>query len=154
MKKRKIGFSVLDMVLLVLVAMCILSSVFQEQIRSFLGNHKEEMAEITFLVENVTTTAKNHPLAGEEVVLADTHTTIGTLSSVTENKSIYENVSNPDDTLEILTLTCKVTCEVEKTESGYQLDGISIKPGATLSVETPTATFVMLITMVKTVENN
>lgn len=154
MKKRKIGFSVLDMVLLVLAAACILSSVFQDQIRSFLGESKGEKVEITFLVENVTEEGKNHPLAGEEILLTDTRTPVGTLLSVTESKSVYENVSDPEDEIEVLTLTCKVISQAEVTESGYQISGVMLKPGASLSVETPTASFVMLVTMVKTIEND
>lgn len=152
-RKKKIGFSVLDVVLLVLVAVCILSSVFHEQIRLFLGAGETEEVEITFLVEKVTAEARNHPVSGEEIVLADTKLSLGTLVSVLENKSVYESASDPEDTIEVLTLTCKLKAKAKETESGYQVANTNIKPGVTLSVETPSASFVMVVTMVKTIEN-
>ena len=64
-QRKKIGFSVLDVILFVLAAVCVLATVFQSQIRSFLGRADGETVEITFLVENVTEEAHNHPEAGE-----------------------------------------------------------------------------------------
>ncbi|MBR3836895.1 MAG: hypothetical protein IKJ74_02005 [Clostridia bacterium] len=151
-RKRKIGFSVLDVVILTLVAACILSTVFQDQLRTFLGQSDGVAVEVTFLVENVTEASRNRPLAGEEVTLADTGASLGTVLSVMENKNLYESVSDPSDTMEVLTLTCKIQTTAVKTETGYEVQGASVKPGGTLSVETPTASFVMLVTMVKEIE--
>ncbi len=152
-RKKKIGFSVLDMVLLVLVAVCILSTVFHDQIRVFLGAGEEETVEITFLVENVTKEARNHPVSGEEIVLADTKIPLGILVSVSETKGVYASVSDPDNTIEVMTLTCKLQASASSEENGYRVAGTSIKPGVTLSVETPSASFVMVVTMVKPMDN-
>ena len=151
-RKRKIGFSVLDVVILTLVAACILSTVFQDQLRAFLGQDDGEAVEVAFLVENVTDASRNRPLAGEEVTLADTGASLGTVLSVMENKNLYASVADPSDTMEVLTLTCKIQTAAKKAETGYEIQGVSVKPGATLSVETPTASFVMLVTMVKEIE--
>jgi len=151
-RKKRIGFSVLDMVLILLVLACILSSVFQDQIRSFLGEEIGPRVEYTFLIQNVTKEAKNHPLIGEEILLSDSGESIGTLLSVESKKNVFQSQDNPDDQVEILTLTCKASAVVEERENGYEIGGILIKPGAELSVETLSASFVMVITMVKTVE--
>ncbi len=151
-RKRKIGFAVVDMILLVLALSCILSVVFQDQLQTFFGQDNRQEVEITFLVENVTQKGKNHPIAGEEILLTDADMVLGEISSVTENKALYQNTLSPEDTLEIASLTCKVTAKLEKEEAGYTFSGISIKPGAHLAAHTPTASFVMMITMVKPVE--
>ena len=148
-RKQKIGFAVVDMILLVLALSCVLSAVFQDQLRSFFGQEKGQEVEITFLVENVTQKGKNHPVAGEEILLTDTNMVLGTILSVTENKTLYQNTLSPDDTLEIASLTCKAVATLEEDEAGYTLSGVSIKPGAYLAAHTPTASFVMMITMVK-----
>ena len=151
-KKRKIGFSVLDLILLSLVGTLIVSVVFQNQIRSFLGEEEKVSLEYTFLIENVTKEAKNHPVAGEEVILADEKLPFGEITSVTENLSVYQNLENEDDTVEILTLTCKATVRATETEAGYFVSSTAVKAGAEISVETESASFVMIITMVKPVK--
>lgn len=153
MKKKKIGFSVLDVALLVLVAVCVLSTVFQKQIHRFLGQEEKESVEVTFLVENVTEAARNHPRSGEVVSLAENFAELGTLTSVTENKSVYESLSEPGETIEVMTLTCKLSALTVETENGYRFEDVYLKPGAQLSVQTPTASFVMIVTMVKPIEN-
>ncbi len=152
MEKKKIGFAVVDMILVVLALACILSVVFRDQIQSFFGQDRGEEIEITFLVENVTQKGKNHPTAGEEILLTETGVVLGVIESVSENKALYQNTLSPDDTLEISSLTCKVRCEAQKEETGYLLSGISLKPGVYLSAHTPGASFVMMITMVKPIE--
>lgn len=152
MKKKKIAFSVLDLIFLVLVAVLILSTVFQDQVRSFLGETDDKKVEITFLVENVTESARNHPVAGEKIYLAGNHLPLGELSSVVENKTVYKNVNEEEDTVEILSLTCKATSSAEKGERGYEIAGLFVKPGSTLEAETDSATFQMVVTMVKPME--
>ena len=147
-KKRKIGFSVLDLILLSLVGTLIVSVVFQNQIRSFLGEEEKVSLEYTFLIENVTKEAKNHPVAGEEVILADEKLPFGEITSVTENLSVYQNLENEDDTVEILTLTCKATVQATETEAGYFVSSTAVKAGAEISVEPERARCVMIITMV------
>jgi hypothetical protein len=151
-KKSRFGFSVVDLVLFILIASCLLSSVFQDQIRSFLGDEEGVAVEYTFLIENVTVAARNHPSYGEEIILAETGKSLGVITSVEEKRNLFGNVDNPDDTVEILTLTCKAQVSAWETESGYVAGEISLKPGARMSVETPTASFVMTVTMVKQTE--
>ena len=154
MNKKNFVFSALDVVLLTLVAVCILSTVFQKQIHRFLGQEEMDAVEITFLVENVTDAARNHPKSGETVTFAETAVELGTLVSVTENKSVYESLSEPEETMEVMTLTCKLSAEAVQEESGYRIGDEVLKPGAQLSVQTPTSSFVMIVTMVKPIENN
>ena len=151
-EKKKIGFSVLDIVLMVLVAACVLSTVFQEQIRTFLGERVEVSAEVTFLVEHVTDGARNHPVSGEEVFLAENGISLGKLVSVSENKSVYESLSDMEETIEVSTLTCKMLSVATEEENGYHVSGTVVKPGTELSVETESASFVMIVTMVKSAE--
>lgn len=147
--KKKIGFSVIDMVILVLTAVCILSVCFRDQLRSFLGKEVGETVEITVLIENVTEEGKNHPLAGEEIILSKTGTVLGTITNITENTTVYQNTVSPDDTVEIMTLTCKVQARAVASESGYTVSSVSVKPGATLSAQTESASFVVMIAMIK-----
>lgn len=151
-KKRKIGFSVIDLVLLILAVACVVSAVFQDQLRSFLGEEEKVEVEYTFLIENVTEAAKNHPVAGEEVTLAEEKLPFGRIRSVTENRSVYQSLDNEDDKVEILTLTCKAAVQATQTEAGYFISSTALKPGAQISVETESASFVMIVTMVKPVE--
>lgn len=151
-KKRKIGFSVVDLILLILAVSCVLSVVFQDQLRSFFGEEEKVELEYTFLIENVTEAARNHPVAGEEVILADQKMPFGSVTSVTENRSVYQSLDNEDDKVEILTLTCKAKVQATKTDAGYFVSSTAVKPGAQISVETESASFVMIVTMVKPVE--
>lgn len=151
-KKSKIGFSVIDLVLLTLAVACVLSVVFRDQLRSFLGEEEKTEIEYTFLIENVTEEAKNHPVAGEEVILAAEKIPFGTITSVSENLSVYQSLDNEDDKVEILTLTCKAKVRATKTENGYYVSSAAVKPGAEISVETESASFVMIVTMVKSME--
>ena len=151
-RKKKIGFSVVDLILILLIAACVLTSVFGEQIRRFLGRETGTVVEYTFLIENVTEEAMNHPETGEMLVIASSGKSLGVLLSVEEKKSTFQNVENADDQVEILTLTCKASVHAEETEQGYRAGDVLIKPGATFSLETPTSSFAMVITMVKAVE--
>lgn len=151
-KKSKIGFSVIDLVLLTLAVSCVLSVVFQDQLRSFLGEEEKTEVEYTFLIENVTDAARNHPVAGEEVILADEKISFGAIHSVSENLSVYQSLDNEDDKVEILTLTCKARVQATKKENGYYVSSTAVKPGAEISVETKSSSFVMIVTMVKPIE--
>ena len=51
--------------------------------------------------------------------------------------------------IEVLTLTCKMEATANETENGYTVAGVSVKPGSVLTVETPTASFVMTVIMIK-----
>lgn len=152
-QKKKFIFSALDVVLLTLLTVCVLSTVFQKQIHRFLGQEEKEAVEVTFLVENVTEAARNHPRSGETVALAENMMELGTLVSVTENKTVYESLSDPEETIEVMTLTCKLSAEAVETENGYRFGDVFLKPGVQLSVQTPTASFAMIVTMVKPIEN-
>ena len=131
-KKSKIGFSVIDLVLLTLAVACVLSVVFRDQLRSFLGEEEKTEVEYTFLIENVTEEAKNHPVAGEEVILAAEKLPFGTITSVSENLSVYQSLDNEDDKVEILTLTCKAKVRATKTENGYYVSSAAVKPRSAL----------------------
>ncbi len=151
-KKSKFGFSVVDLILLTLAVACVLSVVFQNQIRAFLGEEEKVELEYTFLIENVTEEAKNHPVAGEELLLADERISFGSITSITENRSVYQSLDNADDTVEILTLTCKAKVRATKTEAGYYVSSTAVKAGAEISAETDSASFMMILTMVKPIE--
>ena len=150
---RKIGFSVVDLILLILAFSCIISAVFQTQIRAFFGAEEGVKIEYTFLIENVTEEARNHPVAGEELILAENLASFGVLTSVEEKKSIFQSIENPEEQIEILILTCRAAVTAKETEAGFEVAGFRVKPGIQFSVQTPTASFVMLITMVKVMEN-
>lgn len=147
----KFGFSVIDMILIVLVAACILSSVFGAQIRAFLGNEESVEIEYTFLVENVSDEARNYPAEGEKLLKAEDLSSLGFLVQITETEKNYQSVSDPEDKLDVITLTCKARAVANDTDEGYVLSGERIKPGAELSVQTESATFTMVVTMVKAV---
>ena len=151
-QKRKIGFSVLDVVLFILAAVCVVSTVFQSQIRAFLGRGEGKVVEITFLVENVTEEAHNHPSAGEEMVFSPSNLYFGKLLSIAESKTVYQNQEDVNDWIEVLTLTCKMEAKAKETDLGYTVAGFSVKPGSVLTVETPTASFAMTVTMIKSAD--
>lgn len=148
-KREKVGFSVIDAILLVLAAVCILSSVFRTQIRDFLSNEEGVQIEYTFLVENVSEGAKNRPSVGEEIVLSKDLSSLGVLVQVAETSKIYQSQDDPQEKLEVTTLTCRARATVSETEKGYLLEGKSLKPGAEFSVQTESASFTMVVTMVK-----
>lgn len=150
--KKRIGFSVMDLILVVLLLAGILTGLFSDRIRRFLGREEVPEIEYTFLVENVTETARNHPLSGEEIFLSQNGKSIGTIVQVEEKKNLYESVVNPESQLEILTLTCKATTQAVREEVGYRVGEILIKPGSQLPVYTESASFVISVTMVKSLE--
>jgi hypothetical protein len=146
MDKRRIGFSVVDIVLVVLIAACILTAVFQNQIRTFFQQEGAVTVELTFLVENVTEKANNYPQAGEKLYLSDSKVLFGELVSVSEqNKTVYQSTENAEESIEVLTLRCKMTAKATVSESGYVVEGVSLKQGAAFSVETKSASFVMVV---------
>jgi len=153
-KRTKAGFFVLDFVLILLVASCVVSAVFQTQLRAFFGEEKKPQIEITFLVENVTEEARNRPLVGEMLAEAENGAFLGSITSVFENESIFANSEDPEEQIRILTLTCKALCTATETEKGYEVNGVSLKAGNRIPVETRQASFEMIITMVKMVEES
>lgn len=152
MKRNKIAFSVVDLILLILVLACFLSAVFQNQIRSFFGQEEGETVEVTFLIEHVTQKGKNHPVAGEKLVLTESQRALGTLLSVSESSDLYQSIRNPEEQISIRTLTCKVQTKAVSEDRGYFVGEVLLKPGAQFAAETPSASFVMMVTMVKPVE--
>lgn len=148
-KKSRIGFSVLDMILLVLLAVSILSTAFQEQIRTFLSGEEGVEIEYTFLIENASEDAKNVPREGETLILSEDGTELGQIVQITESHTTYFGQDDPEDQIRIKTLTCKARVVVKEGQRGFLLEGRSMKPGAQFSVTTESAGFTMVVTMVK-----
>ena len=149
-KKRKLGFSVLDGILLVLFAFCILSTVFYTQIQNFFGSEKKEEIEYTFLIESVSDFAKNYPKEGEEIFCSEDFVSLGKIIKISETKKSYLNKADSEDEIKVVNLTCQGRVMAEKTDLGYAVGEKRIKPGATFSVQTDSATFVMVVTMANT----
>ena len=148
MDKRRIGFSVVDIALLVLIAACILTAVFQNQIRNFFQQEGAVTVKLTFLIENVTEKANNYPTAGEKLYLSESKVFFGELVSVSEqNKTVYQSTENPEESIEVLTLRCEMTTRANPGENGYTAAGVTLKQGASFSVETESASFVMVVIM-------
>ena len=112
---RHFGLTVVDLVLLILVLAAIGSTVFDRQIRSFLGEEQEITVEYTFVVQNVTAFSVNRPTAGEEVFELDSGLPLGKVDSVEEKSSIY---TNGVEEVEIATLTCRATAPALLGENG------------------------------------
>ena len=154
-KKRNLfGFSVLDALLLILIAVCILSAVFQNQIRAFFSEEPVQTIEYTFVIENVTEKSRNRPQIGEELTDADNFSTLGVLQSAEEKDSVFVSESNPDDTVVITTLTCRAVAEAVETDAGWRVSGTFLRPGTSLVVTTPSASFEMTVTMIKLTEKS
>lgn len=156
MVKRKIkikwGFSVVDMILLVLAAALVVSVVFGDQIRSFLSAEERIEIEYTFLVQNVTEEAKNNPKIGEQILHSERQILLGEIVNITEAQKEYQSVSDPEEKTFVLTYTCSARVLAAKTERGFEVNGIFIKPGSQFTVETETASFSLVVTMVKAPE--
>ncbi len=150
--KIKWGFSVVDMILLVLAISCVVSVLFRDQIRSFLSADEKAEIEYTFLVGNVSEEAKNEPKTGEELILSEKRIPLGEIIKITESKKEYQSVSDPEEKTSILTLTCSARVLARAVDRGYEVEGVFIKPGAEFTVETETASFSMVVTMVKVAE--
>ncbi len=149
--KKGIGFSVLDGILALLIVACILSTVFHTQIQNFFGNEKKEEIEYTFIIEKVSEEAKNYPSQGEEIFLSEDLTSLGYLVKIAKAEKSYQSKSDPEDTMKVTNLTCQGRVSAERTEMGYVVADQSLKPGATFSAQTESATFTMVVTMVKAI---
>lgn len=150
--KRALGFSVIDIILLLLVAVCILTAVFRTQLHHFLGREEQVQVEYTFLVRNASEDAKNYPKEGEEIYLSDSSQPLGVIGQITRTEKKYQEVEDPEDTLKVVSLTCQASVKAYSGETGYSVGNTKIKPGAQLSVYTDSASFTMTVTMVKAYE--
>ncbi len=153
-KQSIFGFSVLDVILFVLIAVSILSYAFREPIRDFLSGEQGVEIEYTFLIENASPEAKNMPLRSEVLTLSEDGSELGVLVQVAQTEKIYADREDPEDQIRIKTLTCKARATAKETERGYLLGGRSIKPGAEFSIVTDSASFTMVVTMVKNISQN
>lgn len=140
------------MILLVLAAALLISVLFRDQLRSFLSAQEKIQIEYTFLVENVTEEAKNNPKKGEKLILSEKQISLGEITSIAETRKEYQSVSDPEEKTSVLTYTCKATLLARSTDRGYEVQGTYVKPGAEFAVETETASFSMVVTMVKAPE--
>ncbi|MBR5295524.1 MAG: hypothetical protein IKU24_02920 [Clostridia bacterium] len=151
-KKVKFGFSILDGILIVLAVFCILSTVFQTQIRTFFSNDKREEVEYTFLIENASYKGRNYPMEGEEIFLSEDLSSLGRLKNIGEIEKVYQSETDSEDKIKVISLTCQGRVFAEKTEMGYLVGEKKLKPGAMFSVQTESASFTMVITMVKAID--
>ena len=151
-KNSIIGFSVLDLFLVLLAAVCILSFVFRDQIRGFLGGEEGVRIEYTFLIQNVSEKARNLPKAGEELFCVKDQASLGVLTKMSEAEKEYHGSEDEEDVIFVKTLTCSAEATARLSERGYVLGSSVIKPGAEITVETEEASFTMVITMVQSVE--
>ena len=151
-RKRKGDFAltVLDLVLTVLVAAAVLSTVFYDQIHAFLQEEDNLTLEYTFVVQNVTEASVNLPAEGEELYELESQVFLGLLVDLQETQHSYQN---EDDELVVSTLTCKAAAEGVMKEDGVTVSGLKIKPGMEYTVKTASASFKMTIITVKTVED-
>ncbi|MBP5289256.1 MAG: DUF4330 family protein [Clostridia bacterium] len=150
-KKNRIGMTLLDLILVVLVAAAVLSTVFYDQIRSFLK--EEEIARIsyTFLVENVTDSAVNLPSKGEVLYEKETQSPLGTLTDLSETQRTYDNDAG-ESTVVLSTLTCKAQAEAIRENGALYVSGLKVKKGVSYTLTTDTASFKMIIIAVETVD--
>ncbi|MBQ3076052.1 MAG: DUF4330 family protein [Clostridia bacterium] len=151
-RRSKIGFSVLDMFLLLLAAVCVLSFVFRDQLRVFLSGDEGVKIEYTFLIQNASEKSRNCPSVGEELLLSKDLSSMGVLTQVTQMEKEYHGSDDEGDVVKIKTLTCNATATARLSDRGYVLGNAVVKPGAELIAETENASFTMIVTMVKNVE--
>ena len=146
-KKLKIGFSVLDVFLIVLAAVCALSFVFRDQVRGFLSGEEGVEIEYTFLVQNASEQARNIPAVGDQMYLSEDMSALGVLTQVAVSEKEYHGSCDEEDedTIMIKTLTCKASSKAKLGERGYVVGNTVIKQGAELKVETENASFTMIV---------
>lgn len=151
-RNSKIAFSVLDMFIILLAAVCVLSFVFRDQIRGILSGDEGVKIEYTFLIQNASENARNCPSVGEELFLSKDLSSLGSLTQVAEVEKQYYGSADEEDVVKIRTLTCNAAATARLSDRGYVLGNAVIKPGAELLVETENASFTMIITMVRNVD--
>lgn len=148
----KIAFSVLDMFIILLAAVCVLSFVFRDQIRGILSGDEGVKIEYTFLIQNASEKARNCPSVGEKLFLSKDLSPLGSLTQIAEVEKQYYGSADEEDVVKIKTLTCNAAATARLSDRGYVLGNAVIKPGAELLVETENASFTMIVTMVRNVE--
>ena len=151
MKKSRIGLTVLDLILVVLIAAAVLSTVFYDQIRSFLKEEEIVKVTYTFLVENVTDSAVNLPSKGETLYEKDTQSPLGVLTELSETQRTYDNDAG-ESTVVLSTLTCKAQAEAIRENGSLYVSGLKVKKGVSYTLTTETASFKMIIIAVDTVD--
>ncbi len=151
-KESKIGFSVLDLFLILLTVVCILSFVFRDQIRGFLSGEEGVKIQYTFLIQNAGEKTRNYPKVGEELFQSGDLSSLGVLTHISEAEKEYRGSEDETDVILVKTLTCRAEATARLSDRGYVLGGTVIKPGAEIMVETEEASFAMVVTMVQSVE--
>lgn len=151
-RKSKIGFSVLDMFIILLAALCVLSFIFRDQIRGVLSGDEGVKIEYTFLIQNASEKARNCPTVGEKIYQSKDLSPLGVLMQVAEVEKEYRGSDDEQDVMKIRTLTCNAAATARFSDRGYVLGNAVIKPGAEILAETENASFTMIITMVRTVD--
>lgn len=145
----------MDVFLLLLTAVCILSFVFRDQIRGFLSGEEGVRIEYTFLIQNADEKARNYPKVGEELFHSKDLASLGILNQISETEKEYRDTQDDPDSqasVKVKTLTCRAETTAKLSERGYVVGNTVIKPGAELAAETETASFTIIVTMVKSVE--
>ncbi len=143
------GFSVIDLVILLLAVVCVVTALFREPIRRFLGESTAVEVEYTFVIRDVTDETISRPQVGETITLLESSLPIGEILSLEEKPREY--VNEEEGTITISTLTCRAQVSVTEKESGYFAGEVEIKPGVKLSAKTETASFQMTIVMLKSI---
>jgi len=151
-RDSKVGFSVLDIFLFLLVAICILSFVFRDQIRGFLSGDEGVKIEYTFLIQEASEKSRNIPEVGEEIIDSADGSSLGILTGVSEAEKEYRGSEEEGDTIRVKTLTCRAEATARQSQRGYLLGNTVVKPGAEVEVETERASFTMIVVMVKNAE--
>lgn len=142
----------LDVFLVLLAAVCILSFVFRDRIRGFLSGEEGVKIEYTFLIQNADERARNYPKVGEELFHSKDLVSMGILNHTSEAEKEYQDAEDAEHSVKIKTLTCRAEATARLSERGYVVGNAVVKPGAELVVETETASFTMIVTMVRSVE--
>lgn len=151
-KKTALGFSVMDLILLILVVVCILSAVFRTQIHHFLGQEERISIQYTFLIQNASEDARNYPKEGEEIRLSDSYQSLGVIGQIMKSEKEYREIQDPEDTLKLTSLTCQAKAQAYETKQGFTVGSVQVKPGSQFFVQTESASFTMIVTMVKAIE--
>lgn len=142
----------MDVFLILLAAVCILSFVFRDQIRGFLSGEEGVRIEYTFLIQNADEKARNYPKVGEELFHSGDLASMGILKQTSEAEKEYRDADDAEFSVKIKTLTCRAEATAKLSERGYVVGNAVIKPGAEIAVETESASFTMIVTMVQGTE--
>lgn len=152
-EKKRIRFNVIDVLILLIAAGLIISTVMRYQSRTDLPKAEAQTAvEVKFLIENMSETLVSGVVFGESVYLVDSGRLFGTLKSADFQKAQIR--CTKDDGTPVIIESDRsydvrgvLTAEGIFSERGFFLGGEQyLAPGLSLSIRTPSMTADILIT--------